>query len=117
MNAVDTLLRWWPLGALDTGVLAIGALFMAQALNLAWERREIARLMSEDERSAGCGPTILFVLVGLLWATSEVGIPAVLFVGGIFARWFVVKVVSLADAGRIGATWDNVRDDFDDDED
>ena len=117
MNAVDTLLRWWPLGALDTGVLAIGALFMAQALNLAWERREIARLMSEDERSAGCGPTILIVLVGLLWATSEVGIPAVLFVGGIFARWFVVKVVSLADAGRIGATWDNVRDDFDDDED
>ena len=42
-------LGWWPLGALDTVLLLIGTLLLAQACNLAWERRDILALMLGDE--------------------------------------------------------------------
>ena len=32
------LVQWWPLDALDTALLLVGTLLLAQACNRAWER-------------------------------------------------------------------------------
>lgn len=97
-------LQWWPLGSLDTCVLFVGAVLMAQALNLAWERRDLIPRMSADERRLGCLALLAFIVALILWA-DRIGIPPVLTLGGLAARWVVRRAVALADAGQIGASW------------
>lgn len=91
---------WWPLGAVDSAALALGALFIAQALNTMWERRGVVRRLSLDERIAVGLLTGFCVLI--VRGGGFLGSPGVALVG-ISAHWYVEELVRLVDEGFICA--------------
>lgn len=112
VDAWWSLLYWWPFPPIPTIALLAGMLLLAQALNLSWERRELLRLLSRAERRAGALLLLLWVAMMGLWATGD-GFAWTSVLAGAYARWFVVQVIRLGDAGRLGQDSDE-EDDADD---